>query len=137
MMAVLDVFLKNEHIDQIELTAEALSIGRKQNNGLILHDLTVSRNHARLTYNRDKNYWCIENLSATNPVKLNGDSLIRSEILFHDDHIFIGTYTLIFRETESIEQPKSPARSAASKPKQDQTVAPEQNPEVTKVVSKD
>ena len=113
MMALLDVYLKNEHIERIELQEKALSIGRKQDNGLILHDLTVSRNHARMSFSDAGRFWQMENISSTNPAKLNGEALDRMEILFDGDHIFIGTYTLIFRESDSTDLPAFPEQAVA------------------------
>lgn len=104
-MAKLEVYLKNELIESRELTAEKLSIGRKSDNDLVLHDLTVSRVHAQLDYAKDGKFWQIKNMSTTNPVKLNGEELTKPEIMFDDDHISIGMYTLIFRYGESPELP--------------------------------
>ncbi|MFQ5631475.1 MAG: FHA domain-containing protein [bacterium] len=100
-MAKLEVYLKNERIESKELGVDPLSIGRKPDNDLVLHDLTVSRNHAELNFVKEGKYWQLQNKSATNPVKLNGEQLQKTEILFDGDHISIGTYTLIFRYGES------------------------------------
>jgi pSer/pThr/pTyr-binding forkhead associated (FHA) protein len=104
-MAKLEVYLKNERIESRELTSETLSIGRKPDNDLVLHDLTVSRVHAQLDYAKDGKFWQLKNMSKTNPVKLNGEELTKPEIMFDDDHISIGMYTLVFRYGESPELP--------------------------------
>lgn len=96
-MTKLDVYLKNELIESVELQQQPVSIGRKPDNGLVLHDRTVSRHHAQISYVAEGKYWQVENLSSTNPVRLNGDVVARPEILFDGDHLAIGAYTLVVK----------------------------------------
>lgn len=55
------------------LTQHMITIGRAPHNTIILHDPTVSREHARLTF--QGNTWTIENVSARNIVRINDEDV--------------------------------------------------------------
>ncbi len=98
-MAYLRVIYQNREREKVELTAHPFSIGRLPENTLVLHDRTVSRRHAVLHFDAQKKCWIIENLSATNPIRLNGKILEGPTVLFDGDEIAIGLYRLAFSES--------------------------------------
>ena len=53
--------IKNVHI--VKLKGDEITIGRKETNDLVLTDISVSRNHAILKYNKDNGKLILENLS--------------------------------------------------------------------------
>lgn len=112
MMAQLEVYLKNERIEKVSLNNHELLIGRRPENDIVLHDLTVSRLHARLRYVPEGRIWQVENMSVTNPVRLNGEIVEKPEVLFDGDHLAVGTYTLIFHYGKAPELPPIPQELA-------------------------
>lgn len=103
-MARIDVYLKNERLESKQLDRDPVTIGRQPDNSVMLGDLTVSRQHARLEYIENGHYWMLENLSRTNPARLNGELVQKKEIIFDGDHISIGAYTIVFRDEQQLEQ---------------------------------
>ncbi|KAA3663107.1 MAG: FHA domain-containing protein [Calditrichaeota bacterium] len=87
---------------EIPLPPQNFHIGRNEKNDLVLPDKTVSRQHARLLFNSDLHLWQIENLSTTNPVFHNDKQLVKPSLLFDQDVIEIGIYTLTFADDERL-----------------------------------
>lgn len=67
-----------------------LTIGRKEENMLVLHDQYVSGNHAVAFVKNDTYY--IKDLNSTNGTLLNNKKLEKSKELKVDDEITIGEY---------------------------------------------
>lgn len=67
-----------------------LTIGRKEDNMLVLHDQYVSGNHA-VAFVKNDNYY-IKDLNSTNGTLLNNEKLEKSKELKVDDEITIGEY---------------------------------------------
>ena len=58
--------------ERVELTGEeACTVGRSQDNRVVLTDSSVSRNHARFFFN--ENAWWVEDLGSKNGTKVNGN----------------------------------------------------------------
>lgn len=66
-----------------------LTIGRKDNNSIVLGDQHVSGNHAKIIVRNDSLY--IEDLNSTNGTYLNGSKINRRMKLSNKDEIKIGT----------------------------------------------
>lgn len=66
-----------------------LSIGRKDNNSIVLIDQHVSGNHAKITVRNDSLY--IEDLKSTNGTYINGKKISGKVKLSDKDEIMIGT----------------------------------------------
>ncbi|WP_394747141.1 FHA domain-containing protein [Spongiimicrobium salis] len=73
-----------------------LYIGRSSTNDIVLEDPTVSRRHAKLTYENDV-YW-IEDLGATNKTYYNGKVLKTKQALKRSDRIVISFYSITLSE---------------------------------------
>ena len=72
-----------------------LSIGREDQNLLVLDDNFVSRRHARIEKKTDKGIYILKDMDSQNGVFLNG-SRIQTAILNHNDNIQIGKYQFTF-----------------------------------------
>jgi len=110
---------------------QSLTLGRKDENGLVLDDLTVSGSHAKLDY-MDEGF-LLTDLRSKNGVFVNGQR-VTSHWLQHGDVVGVGIHTLHLSVEEgegfSIDendmdktmvmrsgaQPQAPAPSAAGKP---------------------
>ena len=101
-MARIEIYRDQALVERIDLAEASYKIGRRPDNRIVLPDLTVSRLHARLFYDTPGRCWLLENLSQTNPVRINLEKITRPHILFDGDRISIGVFTLVFREGESI-----------------------------------
>jgi ABC-type multidrug transport system ATPase subunit/pSer/pThr/pTyr-binding forkhead associated (FHA) protein len=80
-------------IAPIRLTAETLTIGRRDDNTIVLAHPQVSARHAKLT--REGATYRIDDLNSTNHVYVNGQ-IITGQTLKTGDEIRIGPYRLIF-----------------------------------------
>jgi pSer/pThr/pTyr-binding forkhead associated (FHA) protein len=89
-------------IDEFELTKEALTIGRRPTNDIIIDNLAVSGLHAKvLTILKDS---FLEDLNSTNGTYVNG-SLIKKHALQNGDIISIVKYQLKFiNESKPIDE---------------------------------
>jgi len=85
-------------VQRIDVADGSYKIGRRPDNRIVLPDLTVSRLHARLFYDPSGRCWLLENLSRTNPVRINLEKITRPQVLFDGDQIYIGVFRLVFRE---------------------------------------
>lgn len=97
-MADLVILKENKEIKRLSLPPQTLTIGRRPESSIILPDLTVSREHACLHFDRDRRCWQIENKSHKNPVRVNELPIARPQILFDGDRIDVGIFTLVFSE---------------------------------------
>lgn len=78
-------------IDELLLTRDLMTIGRKLDNDIRLEDATVSNTHARLIKKESGLY--IEDCDSTNGTLVNGIP-VSSKKLMHGDMVVIGKYTL-------------------------------------------
>jgi len=86
------VILKNgEAESEVALEAKSMVIGRDANSDIQLNDLSVSRQHARVT--NVYNECCLEDLGSTNGTILN-DQTVTKRMLKHGDLLRIGSFTL-------------------------------------------
>ena len=104
--ATLLVKLHGHDSRQVELTNEALTIGRKADNTLVIEDPAVSGHHARIV--KVQAVFFLEDLMSTNGTAINGKSITRHQ-LRDTDVITIGQHRLVFQE-------HTPASTAPSAP---------------------
>jgi ABC-type multidrug transport system ATPase subunit/pSer/pThr/pTyr-binding forkhead associated (FHA) protein len=83
--------------EPIKLGADELTIGRKQDNTIVLAHPQVSAHHAKLT--REGAGYRIADLNSTNHVYVNGE-IITSHILKTSDEIRIGPYRLVYESNQ-------------------------------------
>jgi len=92
--------MPNIHIVSIDgrtydfpLSKEEITIGRSEDNDVVLANNSVSRNHARII--KGESGYVITDLGSFNGTKING-KLVQSSPLVHDDQIKIGPLELTF-----------------------------------------
>jgi len=73
------------------LTASQISIGRQEDNDIVLTNRFVSRSHARLE-KRGQDYYLIPSPTTSNTLILNGQPVMEPVTLHHGDKIRIGGY---------------------------------------------
>jgi len=81
--------------ERVELTGEeACTVGRSQDNRVVLTDSSVSRNHARFFFN--ENAWWVEDLGSKNGTKVNGNLIDGPKRVKAGDGIQVGSFQLAF-----------------------------------------
>ena len=90
---MLTILLKfnDKVLKTIETDKEVVSIGRNVGNDIQIDNLSVSKNHAKIT--RDKDSYRVEDLNSTNGTYLNEKMVSKAE-LKHKDILTIGKHTL-------------------------------------------
>ncbi|MFH0794810.1 MAG: FHA domain-containing protein, partial [bacterium] len=89
------VKLGEEVVGKYFFDKEVISIGRARDNDIVIENLSVSRNHARIRRADDK--YVITDLNSANGVFVNGVRVTKTEVL-HSDVITIGKHKVIFQE---------------------------------------
>ena len=90
---MLTILLKfnDQVLKTIETDKEMVSIGRNVNNDIQIDNLSVSKNHAQIT--RDKDSYQVQDLNSTNGTYLNEKMVSKAE-LKHKDILTVGKHTL-------------------------------------------
>jgi pSer/pThr/pTyr-binding forkhead associated (FHA) protein len=65
--------------DTINIGPKTMTVGRSPDNDIVIDDPTVSRQHARITYDGNKFY--VEDLNSTSGTKVNGKNVTREAIM--------------------------------------------------------
>jgi len=86
------------------VSKDIASIGRANDNDIVLNDFSVSRRHAFIK--RENEEWVIVDNQSTNGVRVN-DKPVPRAVVRDGDHVLIGTFLLRFKEQE--EAPPAPA----------------------------
>ena len=96
-MPHLTLMFDNKLIDQYALeTGQPLTIGRKETNHIVISNLAVSSNHARVE-SRDEGVF-ITDLDSKNGTFVNGNTIISCQ-LKDGDEIIIGKHRLFYSES--------------------------------------
>ena len=82
-------------LKEVPLQKSTLTIGRTPGNDVVIDNLAVSGQHARVTLEQD--HFLVEDMNSLNGTFLNNQR-IRKSALKDGDEILIGKHTLIFRE---------------------------------------
>ncbi|HUQ49409.1 MAG TPA: adenylate/guanylate cyclase domain-containing protein [Terriglobales bacterium] len=83
----------------LEIIKPVITVGRGSANDLVLNDSSVSRFHAVLKSQENKDV-LIADRGSTNGVVINGARIETESVLKHGDRAKIGVYTLIFEQVE-------------------------------------
>jgi hypothetical protein len=83
-----------------DLVRPTMMIGRAEDNDIVLRHRSVSRTHARLTRDPETGRYTIDDLEATNTVRVNGQDRGRIE-LQHDDVVDLGHVRMQFVDPSS------------------------------------
>jgi len=92
-MPILDITTYDGKQLSLQVEKEAFTIGRSDDNNLILSDKSVSRHHAEIK--KTKEGYLLTDLGSYNSTKVN-EKLTQSVLLKHNDKIKIGLTSLIF-----------------------------------------
>ncbi len=92
-MPILEILEGKDAGKKYTLEGKFITLGRRDDNQVIIHDPNVSRYHARILY---KENWEIEDLESTNGIFVNGEKVIKRP-LKSDDEILIGSTLVKFR----------------------------------------
>ena len=108
-------------LKEIPLTQASFTIGRVPGNDLVLDNLAVSSQHARISLETGK--FAVEDLNSLNGTFVNNQR-IRKAVLNSGDQVLIGKHTLIFQEEGGPlpEQLEAAEQDAALMAKLEQTV---------------
>lgn len=72
-----------------ELTAPLLTLGRSEDNSIVVDDESISGNHAELVLNDDGNYE-VNDLGSTNGTKVAGERIEGPTVILHGTSILFG-----------------------------------------------
>lgn len=116
-MPKITVMMDGAVLDEVTLTKERTTIGRRPYNDVVIENLTVSGEHAVLTM--VGNQVTIEDLHSTNGTYLDGKA-VKQQLLRHGDMLEVGKYKIKFESepTESefektmLFKPRVPAPAA-------------------------
>ena len=87
------------------VSKDVASIGRANDNDIVLNDFSVSRRHAFIK--REDGEWVIVDNQSTNGIRINDKAVPRAVV--HDgDHVLIGTFLLRFKEAADAPPPPPP-----------------------------
>ena len=90
---------------------DVLSIGRANDNDIVLNDFSVSRRHAFLK--KENGAWVIHDNQSTNGVRIN-DRPVPSATVKDGDAAVIGTFVLRFRDDPTVSRPRGRLLDATS-----------------------
>jgi hypothetical protein len=97
------------------------SLGRTDDNDVVLADVLVSRRHALIQKQSREELWLVD-LGSRNGTHLNGRRLARPMLLRDQDHIIIGQYRLVFH------QPRAPRPVPDDQTSLNRTILQERGP---------
>ena len=103
-MPILQIIKSGVLLQEYEIHADSVTIGRDAGNDIRLGDLTVSRQHAQLRREASGRYF-VENLESRNGIQLNGHGLSQPTALADGDQLKIGAYQLLFRHSAESNPP--------------------------------
>lgn len=103
-MPNLNIIKSDGRIQDFSIIKDVITLGRGQDNDVILPDHSVSRNHAKLT--KTKKGYQIADLGSFNGTKVNGKS-VQNTLLKDNDEIKIGVIKLTFLTKEKPAQSPS------------------------------
>lgn len=91
---ILEILEGNDVGMKYDLTGKTISLGRREDNQVVVNDPNVSRYHAKIFF--DSKEWRIEDLKSTNGVFLNGKK-VKKAPLNQGDEIRMGSTLMKFR----------------------------------------
>jgi pSer/pThr/pTyr-binding forkhead associated (FHA) protein len=110
-MARLIVKFKGALIKEFDLDKPSFRIGRREGNDILIDNLAVSGNHAKIQ--KVDGSYIIVDLKSTNGTFVNRKKIVQAK-LHHMDEITVGKHTLIFEdETQPPREAEAPDDTAA------------------------
>jgi len=92
-MAKFIIKYNDKILNEIPINKKTVSIGRMEDNDVVIDNLAVSRHHARLVQEKDKYF--LEDLSSHNGTFVNDERIVKCE-MNEGDNILIGKHILTF-----------------------------------------
>lgn len=82
-----------------KISTDITTIGRpgSRQNDIPLLDETVSRKHASIVYDEEKDHYILVHEGSTNPTRLNSEVVVKPRILKDDDIIRVGHTVFRFK----------------------------------------
>ena len=111
-MPELIVKLGDRVINRYPVDKDVVSVGRARDNDIVIENLSVSRNHARIKRSGDQ--FVLNDLGSANGTLVNGSRVTKVE-LAHNDVLTVGKHTLIYVDLPE-ETMESPAQEAINTP---------------------
>ena len=84
----------------VELDGDRVTVGKDEQNDLVLDDTTVSRLHAVLE--QFPAGWCVTDVGSSNGTFLNGERIWAQQRLRHGDEVRVGRTRLLFRNSTDV-----------------------------------
>jgi len=104
-MPTLTLRYKETTLKEFDLpTDRSVTIGRREGNDIVIENLAVSGQHAKIDYSESG--FLLTDLKSTNGTFVN-DELVSTRWLQHEDVIIIGKHTLVFAYKEEEPRPES------------------------------
>lgn len=101
-MAKLVLKFRGNILREVPLSEKTISIGRTDENDIVINNLGVSRQHARIT--KQDEHFMLEDLSSSNGTLVNNKE-VKIHPLVDKDEIVIGKHSLLFFEHENLDKP--------------------------------
>lgn len=92
--------ISQDGLREHQFNVPEILIGRNAGCDLHLNDVTVSAEHARLTYHN--NQWWVEDLGSKNGTYLNNEAVMNAVVLKSGDELQLGQVTLAIEISERI-----------------------------------
>ena len=92
-MARLILMFNKQIVKEVPLLTGSITIGRHEDNGIVIDNLSVSTFHARI--DKTGTHYLLTDLQSTNGTYVN-DQRITSRKLANGDHILVGKHVLVF-----------------------------------------
>ena len=126
-MAHLTLVLDNREVRKFVLNRGVTTIGRAQENDIVINNLALSRRHAQVEFKAGR--FEIVDLQSQNGVFVNQEKLRGPRVLEDKDSVTLGTYQFVFTGSEDSE-PAVRARPRPGPGGQKPVVRPPTEPEI-------
>ncbi len=112
-MAQLTLVLDSREVRTFELNQGVTTIGRAQENDIVINNLALSRKHAQVEA-QGRSYKVVD-LGSQNGVYVNGERVRGKQLLKDQDAVTLGTYQFVFRD-EAVARRSAPPPPTREKP---------------------
>ena len=93
-MAFLRVLLDDKNYKDYLIPAGRTTIGRRSDNDIVINNVGVSNNHARLNF--EQNYY-LTDLRSSNGTYLNGNKILHAKLTDGDEINFSGVQAIFYK----------------------------------------
>lgn len=119
-VAHLTLVVQGREVRKFVLNPTVTTIGRAQDNDIVINNLALSRRHAEVHFRGGR--FEVEDLGSQNGVFVNNDRIRGPQALSHEDTITLGTYHFVFTDEEQRRAaPPEPRRARRARRAQEVT----------------